>query len=101
MISCYYLWYPSLQTAHPTIKLLHSTPLSTQYEEVRHVIKSHAKVKTKQVVLRDSVLWINASVLDCRYKLRKAERIWRGGGYQDAHFQSYKLIVLEYSGELR
>ena len=61
------------------------------------MIESHAKVKTKQVRNRDSSPWINSSVLDGRRKLRKAERIWRGGGYLEVHFESYKSALSQYS----
>jgi len=47
----------------PGDKVASLNALVHQYEEVRQVIDSHAKIKTKQVVLRDSAPLINASVL--------------------------------------
>lgn len=75
--------------------------LVIQYEEVRTVIESHAKVKTKQVTVRDSSPWITSAVLDGRRKLRKAERIWRGGGYLEGHFESFKQASSQYSAILQ
>lgn len=51
--------------------------LVNRFLEVRGVVESHAILKTKEVVLRDPAPWMNADIIDCRRKLRKAERIWR------------------------
>ncbi len=65
------------------------------------MIESRAKVKTKQVTVRDSSPWINSAVLDGRRKLCKSEKIWRGGGYLEGHFASFKQASSQYSAILQ
>ena len=54
--------------------------LIDQYEESRRVVEAHAKIKTKEAVIRDLSPWVNVTVLDGRRRRRKAEHIWRLGG---------------------
>jgi len=72
-----------------------------QYESIRGVINSHAPLKTKKVTLRDGSPWMNPAVLDFRRRVRKAERIWRNGGYLEGHHTSYQALISEYSLLLR
>ncbi|XP_046642630.1 uncharacterized protein LOC124327678 [Daphnia pulicaria] len=65
-------------------------------QEIRGVVESHAPLKTSVAVLRDPAPWINSDILVFRHKLRRAERIWRGGGYLQGHFESYKCLRSEY-----
>lgn len=66
------------------------------FQEIRGVVESHAPLKTSVAVLRDPAPWINSNILVFRHKLRRAERIWRGGGYLQGHFESYKCLRSEY-----
>ena len=67
-----------------------STLLSTSMRKFVMWLNRTPKWRPSKLYYRDSAPWINASVLECRCKLRKAERIWRSGGYLDGHFESYK-----------
>ena len=49
--------------------------LVDQFEQSRRVVEAHAKIRIKEVIIRDPSPWVNAAVLDVRRRRRRAERI--------------------------